>query len=106
MLIKVARVDAGVIIPAIPMLDPPLHRPYRPYCKDSTCPCQGDRRPRHTFTKEEARRGGQHRQQLPGAHRHQQAAYEALKWRRPDMALLIYRERILPRYRRDGSPED
>ncbi len=106
MLAKIAHVNGGAIVPAIHVLDPLIHTARQPYCKDLACPCQADRKPRHRFTKEEARRGGKRRQQLPNAHQHQQMAYETLKWRKPGVALWIYEQRIKPRYQRDGSPED
>ncbi len=61
MLKKIARVDAGAIIPVVLMEDPILHTARRPFCKDATCPCQADRNPRYVLTHEDRRRGGQRR---------------------------------------------
>lgn len=36
------------------MLDPPLHTDEHPYCDDSTCPCQDDRREQERAQREQS----------------------------------------------------
>jgi len=51
---------------------------------------------RHVFTKEECSRGGITRSQMPDFPEHCENAYEILKWKRPDAALYILRQRVAP----------
>ena len=52
--------------------------------------------PRHQFTKEERSKGGKARAAMPDFSEHCENAYEALKWKRPDAALYILRQKIAP----------
>ncbi len=50
----------------------------------------------HRFTHDEAVAAGKKRAAMPGFSEHCENAYESLKWKRPDAALYILRQKIAP----------